>query len=136
LVDTDLLALVAGQTIDPRAIRPASITGYWRTGVVGRGYPILLRRAGGHVEGIVVLGLSRRARTRLATYEGSNYRLMPATVESGGRTVSAVVFMFVGSGSGLRSDLRSWSLDRWRRRWKRRALRRADRLSRRPNDAD
>jgi hypothetical protein len=134
LLDRELLCLVAGQAIDPRAIRQAVLAGYWRTGVIGRGYPILMRRLGSKVEGILVFGLGRRARTRLAAYEGPNYRLTPFAVTSGGAPVQALVFMFAGFGAGLRSDLRAWSLDRWRQRWKRRAHRRAGRLRTLPGE--
>lgn len=135
LVDLDLLSLVTGQVIDARAVRPATLAGYWRTGVVGRSYPILMRRAGGRVDGILVLGLSGTARRRLAAYEGGNYRATSAVVECRGRTIAVAVFMFVGFGTGLRSDMRSWSLERWRRRWKRRARRRAGRLGVVPDEA-
>ncbi len=128
LIDRDLLALVAGQPSDPRTIRSATLAGYRRTGLTRRSYPILMPSSGGTVDGILVGGLGPTADARLDTYEGRNYRLLPVTVMSGGRSIAAVVYMFVGFGTGLRSDRRDWSLNRWRRRWKRRALRRAGRL--------
>ena len=135
LLDLELLSLVSGQAIDKRAVRPAALSGYWRTGVIGRSYPILMRRTGGHVDGILVGDLSPGARRRLDIYEGPNYHLTPVIVESGGRPTAALVYMFAGFGTGLRSDGRAWSLDRWRRRWKRRARRRAARLRTLPVDA-
>jgi hypothetical protein len=129
------LSLVSGQRIDPRAVRTAALPGYWRTGVIGRSYPILMRRAGGTVDGILVAGLGRAAQRRLDAYEGRNYRLVTLAVEHAGRAIAAQVYMFAGFGAGLRSDRRVWTLDRWRRRWKRRAFRRAGRLRTLPVDA-
>jgi hypothetical protein len=126
LVDRDLLARVAGQPIDELEIEPAIIAGFRRTGVIRQRYPILLRDASSHADGILVSGLSRRARSRLADYEGANYRLERVTVAGGsGRPVDAMVFQFIGR---LRSNHRHWRLDSWQRRWKRRAMRRAGRL--------
>lgn len=128
LMDVELLARVAGEPVAEHQIVPAEIAGFRRTGVVGRSYPILVERPGGRVAGILVFGLSRRARKRLDIYEGKNYRLTPVNVTAGRWSVAAQYYAFVGAQSGLRSDRLDWRLDRWRRRWKRRAMRRAGRL--------
>ncbi len=126
LMDADLLELVAGEAVPREAIEPASLRGFRRTGVAGRSYPMLVRRSGGRVEGILVRGLGRDARRRFVAYEGTGYRLarLGVTDLAGGR-VTARIFLDAGA---MRSDGKPWSLAGWRRRWKRRALRRAGRL--------
>lgn len=128
LMDVELLARVAGEPVESGQIVPAEIAGFRRTGVKGRSYPILVKRPGGRVAGILVFGLSLRAGKRLDTYEGINYALKPVTVRAGRWSIAARYYTFVGAKSGLRSDGRLWVLERWRRRWKRRAMRRAGRL--------
>lgn len=129
LVDLDLLARVSGETIAARQVEAAWVRGYRRTGVIGRSYPILRRRSGGLVEGILVRGLSASVRARLDEYEGVNYRRVRSAVrDRQGRGHAAVMYAFVGFESGLRSDQRPWRLAVWQRRWKRRALRRVGRL--------
>lgn len=129
LMDRELLERVAGEPVAPSRVAPATISGFRRTGVVGRSYPILVENPGGRVAGILVFGLSARAAMRLDAYEGANYRLADAEVKAGQRLVAVRYYAFVGATNGLRSDWRDWDLDRWRRRWKRRAMRRASRLN-------
>lgn len=128
LMDRELLARVAGEPVAPDQIVPAEISGFRRTGVTGRSYPILVECPGGRVAGVLVFGLSTRAGKRLDAYEGVNYDLKPVTVRAGRWSVAARYYAFVGTKSGLRSDGRLWRLERWQRRWKRRAMRRAGRL--------
>jgi hypothetical protein len=126
LIDRDLLNLVCGGPVAPDQIESASISGYRRTGVCGRSYPILVPDPVSRTGGILVHGLDRVAAQRLDRYEGANYRLSPVKVlDSAGRTVEAAVFLFVGK---LRSNRRHWRLSEWQRRWKRRAMRRAGRI--------
>jgi len=126
LLDLELLARVAGSHVSEWQTRPAVIAGYRRTGVIGRGYPILVRDPASRTDGIIVTELGPRAMRRLDRYEGPNYRLTPVTVvDRSCRPVDAVVFLVADR---LRSNRRHWRLDVWQRRWKRRAMRRAGRL--------
>jgi CBS domain-containing protein len=92
LLDHDVMALVIGRRLPPAAFVPATLKGHVRRRAKGVSYPILVRKPGGEVEGMVVGGLTRRDVERLSAYEGPRYRIAPLKVRVGRSLTTVSVF--------------------------------------------
>src|SRR5512143_2457129 len=117
LLDRDVMALVLGRRLPPRAFMPASLPGHARRRVKGASYPIVVRDPRGEVPGAVVSGLSMRDVARLSAYEGPGYRVVPLRVRVAGSITTVSVFEPVQSRLQPSSEL--WDLCLWQRRAKR-----------------
>jgi Gamma-glutamyl cyclotransferase, AIG2-like len=107
LMDPALLAWVLGRRVAARALLPARLHGYRRCSVEGFSYPLVLRRRGQSVEGVVVERASRAELRRLIEYEGEDYRLSRATAAIGdGRLLP--VFLFTPRPGRLKPTGRPW----------------------------
>ena len=106
LLDPAVRRRVLGRTLSPRTQRPALLFDYTREHVAGRPYPMLVAHPGAVVDGVVARGLTTRDLARLDAYEGSEYRLAPLAVLSGGRRVIAMAYM---AAPGILSDGREWT---------------------------
>lgn len=107
LLNPALLARVLGRRVAPRALVPARLYGWRRAAAQGVSYPIVLRRRGQSVSGIVLEGASRADRRRLFAYEGEDYCLSRAAAAMGdGRVLS--VFLFTPRSGRLRPAARPW----------------------------
>jgi len=119
LMDDEVRWLVVGATV---AVVAASAIGFRRVFVAGRDYPMLRRRAGRRVEGVLTGPLDGEAIRRLGVYEGREYRLRPILVKSGAeRRLAAWAFF---CPSGVAAESREWRFDHWRLRSRRVTLRR------------
>lgn len=119
LQDAEVQALVLGRR--PPA-EPARLSGYVRIGLPGRSYPMLRRKLGGSVRGLLVDGLTAADLIRIAHFEGPAYRLQQTRVrDRSGGCLSAWVCLPDRSGAGG-GPARPWSFERWQRRHKRRFL--------------
>lgn len=117
LMDPDILGLVIGRPIDPRALEPARLPGFRRVRVEGASYPMLVPDQAAGVEGRLWYGGGAEERARLDAYEGPAYRLEPVVVETtSGERVTALVYQVV-PGS-LRSSEEPWELAAWQARFK------------------
>lgn len=128
LIDPDVRRVVLGAraaaTIESR---PAILPGWERRAVRGAGYPVIIRRASGSVDGMLACGLDAQARRRLVDYEGRGYDLIRvAVVLDDGRRRTALVFA-PAAGGELKPAPGAWSYPRWLRRSKRAFLREIDR---------
>ena len=120
LRDPEVLALVLGRAIAPRALKPAELQGFRTLRVAGASYPLIEPCAGSGVEGVVAEGLSPADAARLAQYEGPDYSRRAMTVRlAGGRAVAALVFR---PRPSLRTDGTPWRFDDWCRDEKARFL--------------
>ena len=117
LLDPDVTALVLRRRLPPSAFVPARLSGYVRRRAAGKGYPILVRRRGGEVEGRVVSGLTAADAARLAFYEGPNYRVAQVAVRLQGRLER--VSVFEPQGPGLAPSADPWDVRHWQSRYKR-----------------
>lgn len=117
LLDRDVMALVLGRRLPPRAFVPASLPGHARRRVKGASYPIVVRDRRGEVAGAVVGGLSARDVARLSAYEGPGYRVVPLRVRVAGSMITVSVFEPVQSRLQPSNEL--WELALWQRRAKR-----------------
>ena len=117
LLDPDVMALVLGRRLPPRAWVPASLLGHARRRVKGASYPIVVRDPRGEVRGAVVRGLSARDMARLTAYEGPGYRVVPLRVKVAGAMTTVSVFEPVQNRLQPSGDL--WDLALWQRRAKR-----------------
>ncbi len=129
LMDPDVLALVLGRPIEDLCRGPATLTGYVRRRVRGESFPLLVPRAGGRVEGVLVEGLSRADISRLRYFEGSAYLLAPCRIITPSGIRAALAFLVDGGHGGvLRDSGLAWDLDQWQQRDKPRFLVRAAEL--------
>lgn len=117
LLDLDVMALVLGRRLPPRAYVPASLPGHTRWRARSASYPVVVPEPRGEVAGAVVGGLSARDVARLAAYEGPGYRIVPLKIRSHGKLVTVAVFEPVVSRLQPSGDL--WDLALWQRRHKR-----------------
>jgi hypothetical protein len=93
LLDPDIRRIVMGKG-GPWPTEPATLAGWRRRRRHDAIYPILERRAGAAVEGVVVSGVTPAAAARLAAFEGSNYGialLRPRAAD--GRLLPAFLFL-------------------------------------------
>ena len=117
LLDRDVMALVIGRRLPPRAFVPASLPGHARRRAKGASYPIVVRDPRGEVPGAVVGGLSARDVARLSAYEGPGYRVVPLRCGSAGALITVSVFEPLESHLQPSGEL--WDLALWQRRAKR-----------------
>jgi len=121
LLDEEVRRLVLGPEVGRLELVPARLAGYRRFPKLRSSAPVLARRSGASVEGLLVRGLDRRQAARLRHYEGRNYRLARCKVRlAEGKACAAMVFL--GRGR-IRLRRGSWRLREWQRRSKRAYLR-------------
>ena len=111
LLDAGIRTRVLSRTLSPRSMTDAILFDHVREHVAGRAYPMLVRRQGCAVDGLLVRGLSPRDLDRLKAYEGPEYDLAPVTVQAGSRRIAAQAYM---AAPGIMSDGRLWTLEHWR----------------------
>lgn len=117
LLDRDVMAMVIGRRLSPRAFMPAGLPRHARRRVKGATYPIVIGDPRGEVPGAVVRGLSARDVAELAAYEGSGYRIAALNVKCDG--VRTTVSVFEPIASKLQPSGELWDLVEWQRRHKR-----------------
>ena len=106
-MDPALLAWVLGRRVAPRALLPARLHGWRRSSVEGFSFPLVLRRRGQSVEGVVVERISSADLRRLVAYEGEDYGLSRAAAATSEET-SLPVFLFTPRPGRLKATSRSW----------------------------
>jgi hypothetical protein len=125
LMDRDVLRLVVGRPVAPRARRRALLPGYWRRAVRGEAYPGVVPAAGAQTEGLLIGGLSLKEAARVSRFENTEYevRLCEAVPldASGGALPGRLAWVYVAT-PGLPLTAGDWSYARWRRRDKWRYL--------------
>jgi hypothetical protein len=117
LLDPAVRRLVLGAGAGRLRLEPARLAGYRRCAQRAETAPVILRRAGGLVRGLLCRGLDARALARLEHFEGAGYRRVSLKVRQG-RGRSRRAFAFIGAERGA-APVRSWRFDIWRRRHKR-----------------
>lgn len=119
LLDAEVVAAVIGRrTLLP--CRPAFVEGYRRVCRLHADYPVLVRCAGGRVDGSLVAGLGTRDAERLRAFEGDEYALIEmAVMVVGDRPRPALTFM---AKRPVPASSVEWSPERWRGRHKRHYL--------------
>lgn len=124
LMDIDLLRAVASGTVTHDRMMPAVLNGFRRSAVDKQAFPVVTRRSGGRVSGLLVLDMNELQLCRLIAYEGPSYRAMWVLVRSQ-KQGSRWALTFVGNPAKLTPLGAAWSFARWVRRSKSRTLRRA-----------
>lgn len=130
LMDEDVRTIVCGH---PQPVVPASLAGYRRPHVAGRHYPMLVRRPGARVLGVVAEGVDAETTRRLQLYEGWEYTLAPFPLTTADGPLTAHAFVCPTSIAAAEPE---WRLDRWRMRHKRLFLPELTRQMARALDAD
>lgn len=116
LLDADVQALVLGRALPGDALMPAELRHFRRVYIAGRLYPMVLPHRGGAVPGAYTATLSKDELARIATYEGSDYRLERRTVHpraDGGASPAPVTVWLYRSQSTTRPSTREWRLPAW-----------------------
>ncbi|MGE0253785.1 MAG: gamma-glutamylcyclotransferase family protein [Alphaproteobacteria bacterium] len=111
LMDGEVREAVLGPAAARLQVRQARLGGYRRVHAPGQSWPVLVRAAGGQVDGIAADGVDTALARVLLRYEGPDYRLARCRVRlAGGATAVAAVFLpRVAPGAG-----RPWRYDVWR----------------------
>jgi len=113
LMDPEVRAAVLGRAAACLLIRPAMLSGYRRVHAPGRSWPVLIRAAGGRVQGVAVEDVDARLARALLRYEGPAYRLAMCRARlASGAAVTAAVFLPVVAPAGGRP----WHHGAWLRR--------------------
>jgi hypothetical protein len=124
LIDPDVRRIVLGRRAAAEAhLRDAVLQGWERRALRGVSYPVILRRAGASVDGVLASGLDAKARHRLIAYEGEGYDLVAVEVELVGDVRRAASVFAPSPGGPLKPTSGSWSYARWLRDSKRAFLR-------------
>ncbi len=121
LCDADVLQLILGYRPSPRQLQPARLPGWRRKRARGRSYPVLLRAAGGRVNGLLFRPARASDAPRLAAYEGPEYLTRNLTVrqgqtQQGRRATPTRAQVFLPAGARLPASFDDWALPRWQRR--------------------
>lgn len=121
LMDAEVRRLALGREAAALRLEPARLPGYRRMAKLRSSAPVIVRRRGAAVDGLLARGLGPAALARLCHFEGRQYRLMPRRVRlSDGRAVTAMVYLGAGRIPVRRV---AWRLAWWQRRHKRAFLR-------------
>jgi hypothetical protein len=125
LMDRDVLERVLGRPVPEEQLAAARLPGYRRVRAAAATYPVLLPRAGGVVEGVVLRAATRRDVARILHFEQAEYepRVLPVDLVGDGRRLEARVFMALDS-MGLTEE--DWDLESWAREHKAAFLARCD----------
>lgn len=127
LIDPDVRRVVLGACVAETAhLRDAVLKGWERRALRGASYPVILRRAGGSVDGVLASGLDAEARRRLIEYEGEGYDLIAVEVELAGELRRDASAFAPTPGGPLEATSDSWSYARWVRDSKRAFMREID----------
>ena len=121
LMDEDVRRAVLGRRA-PRNVTPAVLEGWARVPLTGASYPVVVRRAGARVDGVLARGIDGVAARRLARYEGAEYVPIEAAIRPAQRSTPITAFLFVPRPGRVRTGMGGWDIDAWRRRYKRRFL--------------
>lgn len=118
LMDPDVLRLVTGRSVAPRARQRAILPGYQRRAVRGEAYPGVVPAAGAQTEGVLICGLSLKEAARVSRFENTDYevRLCEAIPldASGGALPERLAWVYVATPA-LALTAGSWSYAQWRR---------------------
>lgn len=130
LLDPDVRRLVLAQCARELRCRPAALGGWTRVQASHGCFPVVRRRPGGRVPGLLVEGVDLPGLYRMAHFEGDGYTLgrvavaVPGTAPGGSVRLECHVFLPERRGLCLSGG---WSLADWQRREKRRFLPRVHR---------
>lgn len=119
LLDPDIRHAVLGAEGEPCS--PAQLADWRRVFVRGDTYPVIVRRRGETMDGLLSPDLTAVGVRALRAYEGPSYGERALTVGVSGRRVAATVF--VPKDPAVATP-RSWHLDLWQKRHKPAYLRR------------
>ena len=121
LLDADIRRAILGAEAEGIALRPAVLPGFHRYRSSHGDYPVLLRRSGGRVRGLLAEGLGRPGLLRIGNFEGEDYAPARALViGADGRRRRAWIYLASVPGP---LERRSWSLRAWQLRSKPRLMR-------------
>jgi len=110
LMDGDVRAAVLGPAAGRLAVRRAVLAGFRRVHAPGRSWPVLVRAAGGRVDGILAQDVDPPMARVLLRYEGSAYRLARCRVHIASEAaVPAAIFLPRIPPAGGRN----WRHDNW-----------------------
>ena len=119
LLDPEVRALVLPHCPGARAPRAARLYGWARVPARLGSFPVVRKRLGGRVDGLLVEGIDRAGLWRLAPFEGAGYTVDRLGVVGEAGRQKAYVFLPERPGICLPGQ---WSLGEWQRRHKRRFL--------------
>ncbi|MFQ5784460.1 MAG: gamma-glutamylcyclotransferase family protein [Alphaproteobacteria bacterium] len=125
LRDRELLEIVLGRAVADEDMTPATLPDHALKRVVEEGYPALVPRPGGSVEGVLVRGLDAGDIARLEWFEGKEY--VPAVVEvrraGGGRAGDERAAALIQTPTdALEIADADWHFARWRGKEKARVV--------------
>ncbi|MEL7542341.1 MAG: gamma-glutamylcyclotransferase family protein [Pseudomonadota bacterium] len=83
LMDHDVLEIVSGQPCAQLTCASARAPGVVQRNVIGQDFPVLVRDAEGHTDGMIVYGLTDLGRDRILFYEGEEYQVCNIAVQRG-----------------------------------------------------
>ena len=125
LLDEDVQARVLGRALPHNNRIPAVLRHFRAVYIAGQVYPMLLPHRGGGVEGVVAIGLNRDDLTRIAIYEGDDYRCERHQVIANESNTALSVWLYRGQPN-LRPSNRPWQLAIWQTKHKAMYLRAFD----------
>lgn len=110
LMDPDVRSAVLGRAAGRITVQPAILAGFRRVHAPGKSWPVLVRAAGGRVEGVLAQDIDPPLARTLIRYEGTAYRLDRCRVRTASREVlPAAVFLPRTPPAGGRN----WRHDAW-----------------------
>lgn len=124
-MDSDVLQLVSGQSLDTMLREPAEVAGHARRWVLDDHYPVLVADAACRTSGLIIRGLELEAMQRIEFFEGEEFSLEMMQVERpGGQTEQVSYF-----SSTLRQPIsdQEWLLEQWQRTTKQHTMPRVER---------
>lgn len=111
LMDPDVVDLVFGRPVSASDRQAATAEGFRRVLLAGEGYPVMIPRAGGQVDGILIRGITPAEKERLVWFEDGEYDIAEiALVLGDGRRRQALTCLRRPETAIQEGE---WSLARW-----------------------
>lgn len=113
LMHQDVLEAVLDRRVAADELQPATLQGFRRERAAMASYPVLVRDPAASVAGRLLRRPSYRCISRINHFEDDEYRACQLTVESGGATLAAWVFLPLDHVPMMQPSGEPWELERW-----------------------
>ncbi len=111
LMDRDVAEVVLGRAVPDAACEVARVEGFRRVLLAGESYPAMVPRAGGHVDGILMRGVTPAEHRRIVWFEDSEYDLVEVPVSRGSGARATALACLRRPGTAIQEA--DWSFARW-----------------------
>ena len=110
LMDKEVLEIVLGRPMDTDLLKTGTLRGYRCEREAKESYPILIPCPGGEAKVLLADSLGQEDIQRILFYETGEYDLVPFTITSDSKQVTALGF---ATGENIHTSGETWQLEAW-----------------------